>query len=218
MKFKMVLFAFILVIPMKLYCILQYYQYTEISWINEIYDIDKCKEWTEHAKIVQAEVSLLLLAFINLVLERGEGCFPRIFLQWHTLQNVVLFLIRSVLYVPTFSVERAFDLCLCVQVKDKIDVMIRSRFCQVTVPRLNVSNCCAFTYHSVYIVYKYQSFPRELSLSLSFLCLFPPIHRPMTINRLINSLVINLVRRCTLAVHSTWYKFLFVVVVIITQP
>ena len=53
--------------------------YTEISWINEIYDIDKCKEWTEHAKIVQAEVSLLLLAFINLVLGEGGGLFSKIY-------------------------------------------------------------------------------------------------------------------------------------------
>ena len=41
-----------------MYCMYQMYTYiaAEMSWIQETYDYDRCKEWTEHAKAIQTQV------------------------------------------------------------------------------------------------------------------------------------------------------------------
>ena len=35
------------------------YMYVEVTWIQENYDHDRCKEWMEHARAIQAQVSVM---------------------------------------------------------------------------------------------------------------------------------------------------------------
>ena len=35
------------------------YMHVEVSWIQENYDRDRCKEWMEHARAIQAQVSVI---------------------------------------------------------------------------------------------------------------------------------------------------------------